>query len=236
MGRNDPARRAAVAEHFDAIVLEQLRRRGTTASRSRADVTTELLKAIVEDPKAPGGRRALSEAEVLSILRNWTAGDLGTIAACVGIVAHRLISDLGLQSSLRQHVDDAVVLDGAIDECLRIDDPFLWNRRVATRDVEVAGCVIPAGAKVILHWTAANRDPRRFDDPDAFRPKENALHNLVYGVGAHVCPGRQLATLQLRSTFASLLRGAGSLEPAERLPLRASGDAGGFEHVWIVLS
>lgn len=236
MGDNQPARRAAVAEHFDAIVLEQLRQRAPLASRCATDVTSELLMATVEDPRAPGGQRELSESEVLSILRNWTAGDLGTIAACIGIVAHRVVTDVGLQSSLRTHVDDALLLDRAIDECLRIDDPFLWNRRVATRDVEIAGCVIPAGAKVILHWTAANRDPRRFQEPDAFRPEENALHNLVYGIGAHVCPGRQLATLQLRCALGSLLRGTSGMELAQRLPLRANGQAGGFEHVWMTLA
>lgn len=236
MRGEDPTRRSAVAEQFEAIVAEQIRaRQGKDAQRSFDDVTTELIRSEVDDPKTPGGRRALTEPEVVSILRNWTAGDLGTIAACVGVIAQRVAADRELQSSLRTQLEQHVVLEQVIDECLRLDDPFLWNRRVAARDVHVGGRLIPAGAKVILNWTAANRDPSRFGDAAEFRPAENAPHNLVYGIGPHVCPGRQLATLQLRVTLAALLESASALQLAERAPSRASAPTGGYAQVWILL-
>jgi cytochrome P450 len=232
MRGNDPGRRAAVADRFDAFVSEQLRR---SERASESSVMTELLEAKVEDPLAEGDRRRLTSAEIVSILRNWTAGDLGTIAACFGVVAFRVATDRALQSKLRAALDEAAVLDCAIDECLRIDDPFLWSRRVATRDVTVAGRIIPAGAKVILNWTAANRDPKRFADPDDCLPEGNAAQNLVYGIGQHVCPGRELATLQLREALAALLRSSAIIRLTPRPPVRACAPMGGYDHVWLAL-
>lgn len=236
MRGSDIGQRAAVAAGFDAIVLEQLAaRRDTATGPGPADVTAQLMAASVEEPSVPGGRRPLTHAEVTSILRNWTAGDLGTIAACVGVVLHRVASDPVIQAGLRRQLHDTAALDAAIDECLRMEDPFVFNRRTATRDTDVAGHRVPAGAKVLLNWADANRDPLRFDAPDTFRPEQNAAHNLVYGIGPHVCPGRQLATLQLRAMLSALLRDSAGIELAEPAPSRDTPPSGGFASVWIVL-
>lgn len=240
---NEAATRAEVAARFDAIVTAQIERarlRATTSGRNSkagvaTDVTTQLLQARVDDPGAPGGQRPLETPEILSILRNWTAGDLGTVAACLGVVAHRVAVDAELQFTLRQRLDDASFVHAVIDECLRIDDPFLWNRRKATADVVVADQVIPAGATVIINWMAANRDPRRFPSPDAFSPATNAPHNLVYGVGPHVCPGRELATVQLREGLAALLRASNEMNLIGG-PSRSRTPTGGYDRVCITLS
>ena len=105
-------------------------------------------------------------------------------------------------------------MDAIIDEILRIDDPFLSNRRITTCPVEVAGVKIPANARVKLHWTSANRDEEVFGDPDAFDPVGNAENNLVYGIGRHVCPGRLLSTVELRIATRELLADTNSIELA----------------------
>jgi len=164
--------------------------------------------------------RELAAAGIVSVLRNWTGGDLGSIALCVGVLVHHLASRPELQSLLREGVLDAE-LDLVIHEVLRIDDPFVSNRRVTTRAVDLVGVRLPAGAPVKLHWTSANRDETVFGDPDAFDPAGHAGDNLVYGVGRHACPGRLLATLELRITVRALLAGTTSItldpnRPAER--------------------
>ena len=78
-------------------------------------------------------------------------------------------------------------------------------QRVATCDVNVGEALVLEGERVLLHWRDANRDPERFGDPDAYAPEANAPHNLVYGIGPHVCPGRGLATLELRLLLQALL-------------------------------
>jgi cytochrome P450 len=139
----------------------------------------------------------------VSILRNWTAGDLGSMAAALGVAIHFLATHPGVQAALRA---DPGGLAPAIDEMLRIDDPFLVNRRVVTAPAEVAGFALEPGTRVYLNWTSANRDEAVFGDPDAYRPAEHAPHNLVYGTGIHVCPGRPLATLELVVAVETLLR------------------------------
>ena len=166
----DRVRTAQVAEEFDDIIRSVLaQRRATTL----IDVTGELLRVRVHG-------RELADAEIVSVLRNWTGGDLGSIALCVGVLVHHLASRPELQSRLREGVPDAE-LDLVIDEVLRIDDPFVSNRRVTTAAVDLGGVRLPAGAPVKLHWTSANRDESVFGDPDAFDPAGHAGDNLVYG-------------------------------------------------------
>jgi len=140
-----------------------------------------------------------------------------------------------LQARLRSGVSDAE-LDAVLDEVLRIDDPFVANRRVATRDVVVGGREIARGDRVFLNWTAANRDERVFPEPDAYRPAEHRADNIVYGAGPHICPGRVLSTLQIRGALAALLRATTTIEldPAEA-PQRYPFPSRGFDTVPVVL-
>lgn len=203
----DHERTAAAAEHFTDIIHRIV---ADHEGHNGEDPTCRLMRDTVEEN---GVRRRLTMAEIVSILRNWTAGDLGSIADSIGIVAHYLATHPDLFDTLRGYdaSSNTRALDLALDEILRIDDPFLSNRRMTTRAVTVAGHDIPEGERVFIHWTAANRDPRAFGYPDAFNPEGNASRNLVYGIGPHVCPGRTLSTLELRAALVALLRG-GRLE------------------------
>jgi cytochrome P450 len=232
------ARTSEIAARFDEIVRAQVadRRRPASQRPRGPDVTAELMQALVEDPAVPGGQRVLTEAETVSILRNWTAGDLGSVARAFGVVAHYVATHAGLQAEVRG-VRDAMALDRAIDEMLRIDDPFVLNRRVATRDVQIGGRTVPQGARVLLNWTAANRDAAVFDHPDVYGPERNAEHNLVYGIGPHACPGRVLATHELREALSALLRGTSAIHLSSETPAtREMPPLGGYARVPVVLT
>ena len=230
---------AEVARRFDEII------RGILADKepgggAGADPTSRLMADRVEDPAAPGGSRPLTTEEIVSILRNWTAGDLGSIAASIGVVGHYLAARPELQDRMRAWAADetahAAELDAAIDEILRIDDPFPANRRVTTADVEVGDAVIPSGSRVELDWIAANRDADVFCDPDEFRPEANAAANLVYGTGPHVCPGRLISTIEIRCAIAALLRATGSFRlDGDRPSEREERPAGGWRTVHLGL-
>jgi cytochrome P450 len=119
---------------------------------------------------------------------------------------------------------------------LRIDDPFVLNRRVATRAVEIAGRTVPQGARVSLNWAAANRDPAVFVPPEDYQPSRNAEHNLVYGIGPHACPGRALATHELREALTALLRATTAITVSPNEPAsRATLPLGGYERVPVIL-
>lgn len=237
----DRTRTAAVAAAFDELILAQLRHRRETADQEGAagtgvgtpeDPTTELMRLTVEG-------RPLTDAEIVSILRNWTAGDLGSIAASVGVVVHFVATYPEVQTSLRDGDTDprsrsAESTDpaAAVDEMLRIDDPFLVNRRVTTKPTRVAGFDLEPGTRVYLNWASANRDESVFGDPNAYRPEEHSAHNLVYGTGIHACPGRPLATLELVTILQALLRQTSRIELAkESAPVRETYPLGGWRSV-----
>jgi cytochrome P450 len=218
----DRTRAAAVAAAFDEMVLAQVKRRRRLGDAAPQDPTTELLRATVES-------EPLSDADIVSILRNWTAGDLGSIAASLGVVVYFLATHPDVQRALR---GDPSSLASAIDEMLRIDDPFLANRRITLRATEVGGFAIDAGTRVYLNWASANRDEAVFGHADAFDPVRHAPHNLVYGIGSHACPGRPLATMELAAAAAALLGSTDRLELADDIEaVRETYPLGGWRRV-----
>lgn len=220
----DRTRLIHVAADFDAIVAEQVQRRHALGDDAPDDPTTELTRTAVAG-------RPLTDPEIVSILRNWTAGDLASIAACIGVVVHQLATHPDRQDALRT---DPSRLAQAIDEMLRIDNPFLVNRRVTTCPTRIAGSEIVQGTRIYLNWAAANRDPRVFGDPDAYRPSENAQHNIVYGSGVHVCPGRPLATVELVTAIGELLAATTAFSLDESRPAqRETYPLGGWRTVFI---
>ncbi|QIK77180.1 cytochrome P450 [Nocardioides piscis] len=225
----DRDRTREVAERFDHIIRELLDLRRD--DEAAADVTSELLRDTVDG-------RPLTTDEIVSVLRNWTAGDLGSLATSVGVLVHFLASTPEVQRQVRALVshDDRAALDAAVEEILRIDDPFVSNRRIATRAVELGGEDIAEGGRVLLNWTAANRDPLVFGDPDRYDPVGNAADNLVFGAGPHVCPGRALTLMELRVMLEELLRRTTWIELApDRPQVRETPPMGGWARVPIVL-
>lgn len=228
----DRSRTADVAASFDAIIEEVVAAKsGGGEAAGRPDVTTELLGSTVSLDGQPA--RPLGRPEVVSILRNWTGGDLGSIALCVGVVLQGLAAAPALQARMR--VAGRAEKAAIIDELLRRDDPFVSNRRVTTCPVTLGGQQIGAGQRVRIHWTAANRDATVFGDPDAIEPESHADDNLVYGIGPHVCPGRPLATLEL-AVLIEVLLDACSVALCEGIPTsREVSPVGGFASAGITL-
>ncbi|WP_212843653.1 cytochrome P450 [Catellatospora sp. IY07-71] len=92
------------------------------------------------------------------------------------------------------------LIPGAVEETLRFDPPVQSVFRTATADVEIGGTVIPAGSRVQLSFAAANRDPRRWEDPDRFRAERQSDGHVAFGSGIHFCVGAPLVRLET-STF-----------------------------------
>jgi len=216
-----------LAREFEAIIDEQLECRRQAQAAAPADVTAGLMKERVWD-------RPLSNEEIASILRNWTVGEIGTIAASIGILVHFLATHRDLQSRVRTEPE---WLPYAIDEILRIDGPLVLNRRVVKRPVVMGGRAIAAGERVSVMWIAANRDGRVFEEPYEFRWDRDSTKNLLYGDGIHVCPGAPLARLEMRVFLEELMARAADLQLDRARPAtRASYPDSGFEEVSVVLA
>jgi cytochrome P450 len=236
---------AAVALEFDSFIVDLLEHRRTLGEKARGneepgneapgneapdDLTTRLMREQVDS-------RPLTDPEIVSILRNWTVGELSTIAASVGIIVAFLARDPGVAERLRREPD---LIPPAVDEILRIHPPLIANRRVTRCPVEVGaveagGRRIAAGERVTLLWASANRDEAVFGDPDEFRLDRDPEDNLLYGTGIHVCPGAPLARMELRVTVEELLSATTELTVVGE-PSRATYPASGYSDLPLVLA
>ncbi|MEW5810357.1 MAG: cytochrome P450 [Actinomycetota bacterium] len=102
--------------------------------------------------------------------------------------------------------DNPDLVPSAIEEQLRYYAPIQGLYRTARTDYPVGDAVIPAGARVLLLWGAANRDPRQFEDPDEFRVERNPTGHVSFGSGVHLCLGAQLARLEGHSVLREIVK------------------------------
>jgi cytochrome P450 len=102
--------------------------------------------------------------------------------------------------------DDPSLLPRAVEELLRYDSAFeLTTWRFFTEDSDLHGTEVPAGDSVIVSLCAANRDPRRFPDPDTLDVDRAPNPHLAFGHGIHFCPGAALARAELQIALGTLL-------------------------------
>lgn len=100
---------------------------------------------------------------------------------------------------------DRSLLPQAVEEILRWAPPNPYNRRTATRDVELHGRLIRAGDKVTFWWPSANRDEEVFDNPETFDIGRTRNPHLSFGTGTHFCLGEQVARLEIGLFLEALL-------------------------------
>ncbi|MCE6998432.1 cytochrome P450 [Saccharothrix sp. S26] len=173
---------------------------------------TGYLAGLVTRKRAEPGEDLLSD---LARHDELTVEELTGIAFLLLLAGHETSANmLSLGTfALLEHPDQLAALraepdlvPGAVEELMRylsVADIFY---RYATEDIELGGETITKGSTVVVSLLAANRDPRRFDDPDALDVRRTARGHLAFGHGVHQCLGQQLARIELRAGFAGLLR------------------------------
>ncbi len=178
---------AAAMAAYGTALIERKRAEGGD------DIMATVARATVEDEN--GGLEPLSELELLMFFNLLIAAGSETTRNAIALGMAALIDHPGQWDLLRH---DLSVWPGAVEEILRWSSPTLYNRRTATRDVEVAGQEIGAGDKVTLWWASANRDEEVFDDPFTFDVRRSPNPHLAFGYRSHFCLGANLARLEIR--------------------------------------
>lgn len=123
-------------------------------------------------------------------------------------------------ADFRAHCEDDAFLHGALSEILRWDGPIISMMRVLTRDVSLHGCTMRSGDRVYLFINAANRDPRRFPDPDRLDlRREGARHQIAFGQGIHTCLGAHLARVEGAVAYPILMARCPNMHRADTPPI-----------------
>ncbi|MDB5406191.1 MAG: putative cytochrome, partial [Rhodospirillales bacterium] len=112
---------------------------------------------------------------------------------------------------------DPKLVRGAFQEAIRLESPVQTFFRTTTRQAEIAGAQIPEGEKIITFLGAANRDPRRWDDPDRYdvtRKTTGPTGHVGFGSGIHMCVGQLLGALEGEMLLTALAEKVGAIEAA----------------------
>lgn len=198
-------------EFFGELVAQRRRSPGD-------DLVSDLLRQRDDRAGEP-----LPPHELLGNLALLLAAGFETTTNLLGNGLAVLLDDPAVAGALRA---DPALVPGFVEEVLRWDSPVQLTHRLASGPAELEGVPVPAGGSVLLLVGAANRDPRRFTDPDRFEPARPDNAPLSFGAGAHHCLGAALARLEGQVAFTLLTRRFPSIAPAgpasrrDRLTLR----------------
>jgi cytochrome P450 len=177
----------ALGDYFSGIMEE---RRATPGD----DLISDLVRVEVEGTK-------LTDEEIYSFLRLLLPAGVETTYRATGNLLLGLLRDRDQFDALYR---DRSLYPQAFEEALRWEPPVTVILRQATKDTELAGVPVAAGADVALLLGAANRDERKYDDPDRFDMFRQVRQHVGFGFGVHVCLGMHLARMESRVAINTL--------------------------------
>ena len=173
----------------------------------REDVLTGLALATFPDGSTP------EVIDVVRVAANLFAAGQETTVRLFGTAFQYLAERPELQQRLRDEPD---LIPNFVEEALRIESPVKGDFRLSRVPTSVGGVDVPAGTTLMVVNGAANRDPARFDDPDAFVvDRANARQHLSFGHGVHTCPGAPLARAEGKVAVARMLQRAADIQVSE---------------------
>jgi len=164
------------------------------------DLMTHLLNAEFEDEA--GETRTLTRQEVLTYTAVIAGAGNETTGRLIGWLTKLLAEH---PDQRREVVEDRSLIPRVIDEALRFEPTGHATARYVMEDVEYHDTTIPAGSPILLLLASANRDPRRYTDPDVFDIHRDDIQHLTFGYGLHFCLGANLARLEGRVALDELL-------------------------------
>jgi len=188
--------------------------------------TNRSKSAPKRETRTPGGFGAcihaqadagdITPAEAPLLVRSLLSAGLDTTVNGIGAAVYCLARFPEQWARLRS---DPTLARNAFEEAVRFESPVQTFFRTTTREVEIGGARIGEGEKILMFLAAANRDPRRWDNPDQYDVTRRTSGHVGYGSGVHMCVGQLVARLEGESVLTALAKRVGSIEisgPATR--------------------
>jgi cytochrome P450 len=196
------------------------------------DVMTELINAEFQDEN--GVTRTLTRDEILMYVTVLAGAGNETTGRLIGWMG----STLAKYPEQRAEVAaDPSLVPGTVEEVLRLEPPGPFLARYVTRDVEWHGQAVPAGSAILCLLGAANRDPRRYDEPDQFDIRRKKGMHMTFILGPHYCLGSALARLEGRVALEEILSRWPSWEVDwDQAKLQQTSSVRGWEKLPLVIS
>ena len=233
---------------MEFVLAIRLKREPSPEARQASESLIDLLGAVIRDRRYEPGQVVAVLADLLH-QGELTEEDCAQFAVMLLIAGHSTTTNLignsiymltGRPADLDRMRQDESFVAAFVEEVLRTRPSFHRNVRVTTRDVEVAGELIPAGSVVRLLLAAANRDPAFFENPEAFDPDATRRMHFAFGQGIHTCLGNWLARLEASTALDIFSKHVAHVTLDEdRPPARVSGgtfNEFGFEHLPVRLT
>jgi hypothetical protein len=168
----------------------------------------------------------LSEDEAGMLVRSFLSAGIDTTVYGLGNALYCLARYPTQWQALREN---PALIRGAFEEVLRFEAPVQSFFRTTTKAVDVSGIRLGDGEKVLLLFAAANRDPRRWDEPDTFDVKRRATGHMTFGTGIHGCVGQAVARLETEAILGALVRRVATLEMTAEPIRRLNNTLRGFD-------
>lgn len=172
----------------------------------RASRTDDLLSDLIY--ATADGEAPLTDAEILSVMQQlMVAGNETTTSSIAGGLLQLIQNpdQMALAVAAVDAKNDRAVIN-LVEEILRFESPTSGMWRTVRQPAILGGVDIPAGAMVQLRFAAANRDPKRFEQPDRFdMQRSNARSHLAFGRGIHMCVGNMLSRKEIAVALTELL-------------------------------
>ncbi len=166
------------------------------------DAPDDLITRMIQAKDTDGD--SLSDRHIRTLSVNSIAGSL-SLTYMLGNLMHRyLTDDEGFTEVLRA---DRSLIPMAVEESLRFEPPVLFLFRTAKEDVEIGGCPVHQGERIILGMNSANRDEAVWEHAEEFRldREELPLQHLSFGEGPHLCLGNHLTRMIGRVVLEEML-------------------------------
>jgi len=224
----------SVTDRSTAAQAEMLAYAAEIIAEKRRHPGDDMMSAVIHGKviDTDGEETPPSDLELQMFFNLLAAAGNETTRNSIAVGLRALIEHPDQWSALQE---DTSLLPTAVEEILRWASSTPYNRRTATRDVDLRDQRIRAGDKVTLWWASANRDEEVFDDPFRFNIWRAPNPHLAFGHGGHFCLGAALARMEIRVVFEELLARCAAAELRGPLEWTRSNKHIGVRHMPIRL-